>query len=76
MAYFSNGTEGMDYMARYCDKCVHQSMDGACPVMDAHMLYAYDLCNKKEDPGKVILDMLIPEGKSGPAQCAMFRRKR
>lgn len=23
MGYFSNGTEGMDYYARWCERCVH-----------------------------------------------------
>ena len=74
MAYFSNGAEGMDYEEHYCSKCVHfKGEEGLCPVMDAHWHFAYDLCNKMEDPGKVILDLLIPMNeKHYPAKCSMF----
>jgi hypothetical protein len=75
MAYFYCGTEGADYEAHYCDNCVHGNAEHGCPVFNAHWLYSYELCNKKEDPGKVILDMLIPEGEHGPAQCSLFIRK-
>jgi hypothetical protein len=44
--------------------------------MDAHFLYAYDLCNEKEHPGKVILDMLIPvDAQSDTGKCAMFYKR-
>jgi len=41
----------------------------------AHTLYSYELCNAKDDPGKRILDMLIPPTADGVgcAKCAMFR---
>ncbi len=43
--------------------------------MDAHFLYAYDLCNEKEPPGKVILDMLIPvDAQDDAGKCAMFSK--
>ena len=79
MAYFSNGTEGMMYEERYCENCIYYSNnpDEVCPIMEAHFLYGYELCNKKEDPGKVILDLLIPMGEDHfPAQCKMFIRKK
>lgn len=76
MAYFSNGTEGASYEARYCDRCVHQNgPDGksGCAIWLSHLLYSYKLCNKKDEEGKQILDMLIPSDERGfPAQCAMF----
>lgn len=75
MAYFPNGTAGDMYEAKYCNRCVHEGrVDGpGCPVMLAHVLFAYTLCNEKEHPGKVILDLLIPEDEDGyPKQCAMF----
>lgn len=75
MAYFSNGIEQEGYSERYCEKCVHgQDIEKGCPVMDAHFLYGYDLCNEKEHPGKVILEMLIPTKGVYPAKCAMFHR--
>jgi len=38
----------------------------------AHSLYSYELCNEKEHPGKIILDLLIPIGKIDNKKCAMF----
>ena len=73
MGYFSNGTEGDEFEARQCSKCVHNVDDG-CPVMGAHILFAYELVDKKDHPGKVMLDMLIPSSKDGPwnDDCRMF----
>jgi hypothetical protein len=74
MGYFSNGSEGMDYEARYCGRCVHQGgEDGpGCAVWEAHMLYNYAECNNKES----ILHVLIPRTKDGwNAQCMMFQAK-
>ena len=58
MGYFSNGTEGMDYEARYCDRCVHQGPEDGpgCAVWFAHFLHNYDECNNDES----ILHLLIP----------------
>ena len=70
MAYFANGTDGEIYESTFCEKCVHY---GECPVWEAQYDYAYDLCNKKESPGKKILDMLIPIRPDGfAAKCTMF----
>lgn len=83
MAYFSNGSEGMDYCARYCDRCIHQNgQDGesGCPVWLLHLLYAYDECNGTGN-AKAMLDALIPmedtNFKEGPqfkvaGKCRMF----
>lgn len=49
MGYFSNGSEGMDYEARYCERCVHQKPDeGGCAVWLAHMLHNYRDCNDED----------------------------
>lgn len=71
MGYFSNGSEGDDYEARYCARCVHEK-EGGCPVILAHVLFAYDLCNDKEHPGKVMLDMFIPREGIENWECTMF----
>ena len=77
MAYFSNGTEGMDYQARYCDNCVHDR-EQSCPVWGLHLAYAYEECNNdgENDPltnAKSMLDTLIPMTKENfPAKCTMF----
>ena len=71
MGYFSNGTEGMMYEERYCDRCIHQGpIDGpGCAVMLAHNLFNYKECNKKDS----ILHLLIPRSKDGwNEQCSMF----
>ena len=78
MAYFYCATEGADYAERYCRKCGHtpdpDSPGFGCPVMDAHWLYSYQLCNAKEHPGKLMLDMLIPmDEHNNPGPCAMFQ---
>ena len=68
MAYFPNGTAGMDYEDRYCSRCIHNGDDG-CPVMLAHFLYNYDECNNP----KSILHLLIPRDEEGRNQeCRMF----
>lgn len=78
MAYFSNGTEGLIYQDRYCDKCRHYKLDKAsdtygCPVWDIHSLYNGDY-HKNEDI-KNILDILIPRKKHGFAdKCNMFSK--
>lgn len=78
MGYFPNMTAWETWAVDNCFKCAHwpKGEDGPpCPVESAHMLYGYDLCNSEEDPGKVILDMLIPQksGGVGCAKCAMFK---
>jgi hypothetical protein len=67
MAYFPNGTSGIDLQQQWCMRCVHD-VDEKCPVWGAHLMYSYELCNEKSHPGKVILDMLIPNG----GECALF----
>ena len=71
MGYFSNGTEGQIYEAKWCDRCEHQE---GCAVWMAHMLHNYKECNDKES----ILHLLIPrsEGGIGNEQCRMFIEKR
>jgi len=66
MAYFSNGSEGMDYEEAWCSKCIHQN---GCAVWSAHMFHNYDEANKPE----IILHMLIPIDKDGNnLGCTMF----
>ena len=76
MGYFSNGTEGDMYEAQYCARCVHRDDERGCPVMTAHVLYAYEECNSKSN-AKHMLDMLIPKAESPAfnAQCAMFHAR-
>lgn len=65
MGYFSNGTEGEMYADEWCSKCIHEKH---CAVWDAHFLYNYRECNKKES----ILDVLIPRNGIWNSKCRMF----
>ena len=73
MGYFSNGTEGRDYEAKYCDRCVHQ--DTGCPVWLAHLLYNYKECTN--DTHVSVLELLIPRSPDGLGndQCKVFHPK-
>lgn len=75
MGYFPNGTAGDMFEAEFCSKCVHEDDEKGCPVMLAHVLYAYDLCNEDEakNPGKHVLEMLIVQDeKRNTQRCSMF----
>lgn len=78
MGYFPNSDAFEYWAADNCNRCAHWPRgDDAppCPVDTIHMLYNYELCNEKDHPGKVMLDMLIPMEKSGVGnkRCAMFQ---
>lgn len=73
MGYFSNGTEGDCYFAKYCERCVHMPKnhdEGGCMVWFLHLMHNYDECNKDDS----MLDVLIPRSKDGIGndQCTMF----
>lgn len=73
MGYFSNGSQGMDYAERYCERCIHvDGPDGksGCAVWLAHMSFNYEECNKPTS----ILDYLIPRSKDrlSNEKCRMF----
>lgn len=77
MAYFSNGTEGEQYEEKYCERCIHYGDENkGCPIWDAHLFFSYELCNKENDPGKQILDMLIPMDGVWAGECRMFVEKK
>lgn len=66
MGYFSNGSEGLEYEDRYCQKCVHYKN---CMVWLAHIEFNYKECNNKNS----ILNYLIPiDEKGNNLKCAMF----
>lgn len=80
MGYFSNATEWDCWATSNCFRCAHWPKDEeapCCPVELAHMLFNYELCNADKEPGKAILDMLIPRKKDdcGNERCAMFHEK-
>jgi len=68
MAYFSNGTEGLDYREKWCERCIHYP---ECQVWWVHLVYNYE---PKNSIGRHILDMLIPIDDDGfPDKCKMFK---
>lgn len=84
MAYFSNGTEGMDYESKYCDRCANNREhpgeplgdDPSCAVWDLHLHYNYTQ-HRQTELGKAIkhvLASLIPTPKDSvwPGECLMF----
>jgi hypothetical protein len=80
MAYFPNGTAGMDYADQYCANCVHENPDGPyCPIWELHVLNNYEQCGKGKtaQAWKTVLSTLIPETKDGlgAEQCSMFVAK-
>lgn len=75
MAYFSNGSEGSAYEAKYCENCIHwvAEIEGehkSCPVWDIHALYNYGRSEGKDE----VMDSLIPRSKDklSNEQCTMF----
>lgn len=89
MGYFSTGTEGADWEARWCYRCVHYPEVGECPVMLLHSLWNYDQCaaandrhegrepqDKASEAKLIALETLISCGESGLGNdCQMFYRK-
>jgi hypothetical protein len=78
MGYFSNGSEGMEYMARYCERCVNFRDNGSgsegCPIMDLHLLWNYDAVGKNADKAKTdALNHFIPRDGIYNGQCTMFQ---
>ena len=68
MGYFSNGTEGYEYEAQYCDRCVHNIEKFGCPVLELHRLYNYDECNNDDS----ILHKAIPRDDKGENERCVF----
>jgi hypothetical protein len=74
MAYFSNGTEGIEWEQHWCTSCVNYRLvdslnDGIryCPILEAHFLW-----NGKKEM-KELLDLLIPRNENGrPSKCSMW----
>lgn len=89
MAYFPNGSAGMNYMESYCSDCQNwrdtQNIGTpGCFVMDLHSPWNYDACNGKDAPKGsvkhtqwVALEHFIPTTKDGlyADQCKMYLPK-
>lgn len=77
MGYFSNGTEGQAYEARYCAYCRNDTESKPCWILGMHLLLNYDQCDDTEDGRKAahLLGSLIPRSEDGltNGECVMFR---
>jgi len=72
VAYFPNGTAGMDYEERFCQNCAHYHEEFSCPCLDAHTMWNYEECNNKNS----ILHKMIPMDKKGyNKQCIFYHEK-
>lgn len=68
MAYFSNGTEWMEWEGRNCGVCAFGQKP--CPIIAAHMFGNYD--QHGNDDLRVVLDTLIPhENGKAAKDCPM-----
>lgn len=85
MAYFPNGTSGMDYTETYCSKCANWKDNGSgsegCFIFDLHLLWNYEAANGEESPKDSAkhakwdaLEHFIPTSKDGIGadKCRMF----
>ena len=68
MGYFSNGSEGDDYIMEYCENCVHH---GSCAVLYLHEEYNYQEANNKDS----FLNYFIPRDGLSNGKCKMFYEK-
>ena len=62
MGYFSNGSEGLDYQATWCDRCVH-SGDGTgpfCPVWALHHDWNSSSCGRTS-PDPVVKERAVQQ---------------
>lgn len=84
MAYFSNGTEGMDWEERNCVHCANARSedDGGCPITDLHFEFNYEQGTKGKTAKTIkhFLDVLIPSEKKEwgtfAGKCSMFLDKK
>jgi hypothetical protein len=78
MAYFPNGSSGINYHEKYCSRCKNlKDLDDGrgfgCPIWDLHTVHNYD--QVKNADFKRILESFIPTKENGfPAKCLMFEQ--
>ena len=68
MGYFANGSEGMDYQTRYCDKCGHWNEEHGCPCWNAHEIWNYSECNNRAS----VLHRMIPREGIENGACVFY----
>ena len=70
MGYFSNGTEGVMYQEKWCERCVHD-IDHDCAVWTLQLLHNYNAVATPAHP----IHTLIPRDGIGNGECRMFVEK-
>ena len=69
MGYFSNGSEGCDYLERFCFRCNYWQDEVGCPIWSLHEDRNYEDCNNEDS----VLHKLIPMTESrGNGECIGF----
>lgn len=79
MAYFPNGTSGEIWRGENCAHCLHDDIDGGCPIENVHLIFNYDQHGQGEkgEAIKTILDLLIPrtaDCSAGPCPMLLHRK--
>jgi len=69
VGYFSNGSEGAQYQAEFCENCVHDDHQD-CPIWALHLIY-----NGNEEMEQNVLNPLIPRDGIWNAQCKLYVAK-
>lgn len=62
MAYFPNGSSGMEF-DEGCMDCLHEDPDYGCPIAFIQMNYNYDQLDDGNEQVKEILDYLVDQKK-------------
>ncbi len=84
MGYFANGSEGMQYQVKWCDRCINwrETEEGSenwgCPIIDLHMEWNYEQQGKgrPEIIKKYALHNFIEQNKDTFCdKCKMFFEK-
>ncbi len=72
MGYFSNGSEGADYQATWCDNCAHDDQDGGwfCPIWT--MQLEWNPPSQEDSDRKNALERFIPRVGIWNGACTMF----
>lgn len=77
MGFFSNGTEGDRFEARFCARCVNLRADefgNACPVWRLHEDWNGE--QLEDEVKQMALDLLMPRTEGGlDNRCAMFHAR-
>lgn len=70
MGYFANGAEAEFYQQDHCERCVHDTDKGMCPVWEVHYIYNY---SPTDGDIHRLLNRLIPREGVYNGQCLMFK---